>query len=256
MLLTIDVGNSQTAVGCYSDSRLLHLWFLNTSNNETSDELRAKVSALLQAEGIAPTAIKRAAVASVVPRLFDSWRRAIFDAAGVNAAECRLEAASGLFENSHVDPRQIGPDRIANIIAAVSIYGPPVVVVDFGTATSFDVIDESGSYRGGIIAPGLQVSAQALFSCASRLSTVELFAPDDPVGRTTEEAVRSGIVLGEAARVDGLIDRIFLQLGYETAVVLTGADAPLVEKCMISATYVNPKLTMEGLRIIAEGGAR
>jgi len=149
-------------------------------------------------------------------------------------------------------PQEIGADRVADVVAAAALYGAPVVVVDLGTATNIEVLDKEGFFVGGIIAPGVQTSAQALFARASRLAAIDLVAPEAPIGVSTETAIQSGIVLGEADRIDGLVRRIFTQLGYEATVVATGGLASLVAEHSSVIQHVNSELTVEGLRLIAE----
>lgn len=255
MLLAIDIGNTQTVVGLYSGSELVRMWRLSTNRLDTADELRVKLMPLLESEGLKFADVKRASLASVVPQLTESWRRAIFDGSGAETIVCTADAASGLFKSRYPNPHEIGADRVADAVAATALYGAPVVVVDFGTATNIEVLDAEGFFIGGIIAPGVQTSAQALFSRASRLAAIDLVAPDEPIGVSTETAIQSGIVLGEADRIDGLVHRIFAQLGHEATVVATGGLAPLVSAHSSTITHVNPMLTIEGLRLIAEGCA-
>lgn len=252
MLLAIDVGNTQTVVGLYSASELVRMWRLTTNRLDTADELRVKIMPLLSSAGFSLESVEAASLASVVPQLTESWRRAVLDGSGADTVVCTAEAASGLFKCRYPNPHEIGADRVADAVAAVSLYGAPVVVVDFGTATNIEVLDRDGCFVGGIIAPGMQTSAQAMFSRASRLSAIDLVAPADPIGISSETAMQSGIVLGEAARADGLVRRVFDQLGYEATVVATGGLAPLIAQHSSTISHVNPMLTIEGLRLIAE----
>lgn len=252
MLLAIDVGNTQTVVGAYELGELVRMWRVTTNRLDTADELRVKLIPLLESEGLAFSDVKAAALASVVPQLTESWRRAIREGSGVEAIVCTAGSAGELFKSAYPNPHEIGADRVADAVAATALYGAPVVVVDFGTATNIEVIDGEGRFIGGVIAPGIQTSAQALFSRASRLSAIDLVAPAAPIGVSTETAIQSGIVLGEADRIDGLVRRVFNQLGYEATVVATGGLAPLVAEHSSTIQHVNPELTIEGLRLIAE----
>lgn len=252
MLLTVDIGNTHTVAGVYDGARLRCMWRVSTNRLETPDELRAKLIPLLGAEGLAFSDVDAACLASVVPQLTEAWVKAIREGAHVEAVVCTAQTAGSLFKSVYPNPREVGPDRIADAVAAMALYGCPVVVVDFGTATNIEVVDEHGYFVGGIIAPGIQTSAQALFSQATRLSAIELTAPAAPIGTSTETAIQSGIVLGEADRVDGLVRRVFAQLGYTAPVVATGGLAPLVAEHSATITHTNPELTIEGLRLIAE----
>lgn len=252
MLLAIDIGNTQTVIGVYRGSDLACMWRLATNPTTTSDEVRVTLMPLFESAGLALGDVGRAVLASVVPQLTDAWRRAIRDGAGAEALVCSAESAGALFKASYPRPQEIGADRVADAVGARSRYGEPVVVVDFGTATNIEVIDADGFFVGGIIAPGLQTSAQTLFARGAQLPAISLVAPEDPIGVSTVTAMQSGIVLGEVDRVDGLVRRIFDQLGYEGPVVATGGLAPLIAPHSQTITAVDGELTLEGLRLIAE----
>ena len=252
MLLTIDIGNTQTVIGVWRGEDLLHKWRVATNRTSTSDELRVKLVTLLELAGIDFKEIRKACVASVVPQLFGAWRDCIRDAAGIEAIPCNAETAGELFHSNYPRPHEIGADRIADAVAAIALYGAPAVVVDFGTATNIEVIDADGCFVGGIIAPGMQTSAQAMFANATKLAATELVAPPAAIGTSTETAIQSGIVLGEADRADGLVRRIFDQMGYEATVIATGGLAPLISQHSSTIQHVNPELTIVGLRLIAE----
>lgn len=253
MLLAIDIGNTQTVVGVYDGAELRHMWRMATNKNHTSDELRMKLAPLIASEGIRPTEIGTAALASVVPQLTHGWQSAVRHLIGREPLVCTAATAgSDLFATTYANPAEIGADRVADAVAARALYGAPVVVVDFGTATNIEVIDRDGRFVGGIIAPGMESSATALFSKATRLAAIELEDPHTAIGRNTAEAMQAGIVYGEADRVDGLVGRVFAQLGYETPVVATGGLAHRVAPLSRTISIVNQQLTLEGLRIVAE----
>ena len=252
MLLAADIGNTQTVVGVYHGSELACMWRLATNPVITADEVRVMLLPLFESAGLAFSDVDRAVLASVVPQLTGAWCRAVADGAGVEALVCSAESAGELFEASYPRPQEIGADRVADAVGARARYGEPVVVVDFGTATNIEVIDAEGLFVGGIIAPGLQTSAQTLFARGAQLPAISLTAPEDPIGVSTVTAMQSGIVLGEVDRVDGLVRRIFGQLGYEAPVVATGGLAPLLAPHSQTITQVDGELTLEGLRLIAE----
>ena len=230
MLLAIDVGNTQTVIGVYDGENLVHMWRLGTIKTNTADELRLKALSLLKAEDIPEEGVHGSALASVVPALTDAWVDALEQMLGEVPLVCSAETAGSLFKTDYPNPSEIGADRIADAVAVKSRYGAPVVVVDFGTATNIEVIDKNGVFIGGIIAPGGQTSASALFS----------------------HAIQVGIVRGEVARVDGLVSGIFKQLGYTAPVVATGGLAVRVAKASSTITDTNSQLTLEGLRLIFE----
>ena len=252
MLLAIDVGNTQTVLGAYHTDTLLHQWRIATGKHNTADELRIALKQILEADGVSLHDITGAALASVVPCLTDAWYEAIQHACLLSPVICTAETAGTLFETNYTNPHEIGADRIADAVAARKRLGSPVVVVDFGTATNIEVIDNTGYFLGGIIAPGVETSAQALFSRATKLGQISLTNPGTSIGNNTEEAIRIGIVYGEADRVDGLIRRVFAQLGCSTPVVATGGLASRMQPHCETITHVMPDLTLEGLRLIYE----
>lgn len=252
MLLAIDIGNTQTVLGVYEDEKLAGMWRLATSPSLTSDEIRVHLIPLFSAANLSFQDIDCSALSSVVPQLTESWKKAIFDCTGIDPLICNAETAGSLFRAHYPSPHEIGADRVADSVAMLAIYGAPCIVVDFGTATNMEVIDAQGYFIGGIIAPGMQTSAQTLFARGAQLPAIGFEAPKDPIGKNTIEAMQSGIVLGEVDRVDGLIKRVFDQLGYEAKVVATGGLAGLVAKHSKYIEEVNLELTLIGLRLILE----
>lgn len=262
MLLLVDVGNTQTTIGVHSgnegDGSYRAMWRISTDKVATSDDIRAQLQPLFQIAGISVSDVRRAAVASVVPFLSISWSHAVEKTWGVKPVCCSAAVAHecGLFDADYPAPDEIGSDRVADAIAARAFFGDPVVVVDFGTATNIEVIDRDGRFRGGVIAPGVQTSANALFTHGAQLPDIALVAPPAVIGTNTVEAIQSGIMLGEADRVDGLVRRIFDQLGYPAKVIATGGLAPVVERYSSTIDEVNTELTLEGLRLIADRAYR
>lgn len=256
MLLAIDVGNTHTVLGLYEGEHLAHMWRVATNKAHTADELRIKLRGLLQAADLPHDAVGGAALASVVPALTLRWQEVTRAEYGVDALACTAATAGELFPTDYTNPAEIGADRVADAVAAKALYGAPVVVVDFGTATNIEVIDRDGKFAGGIIAPGVDTSANALFSRASRLAAIDLVDPHTAIGGSTEQAIQAGIVYGEADRVDGLVRRVFAQLGYEATVVATGGLAPRVAPLSATIDRVDPELTLSGLRMLYEHHAR
>lgn len=250
MLLAIDVGNTHTVLGVYESNQLRHMWRVATNKCHTEDELRVKLRGLMQAAGLACQAIDGIALASVVPALTLRWQEVAQNEFGHTALICSAKTAGELFSSDYPRPGEIGADRIADAVAAQERYGAPVVVVDFGTATNIEVINREGKFIGGIIAPGVDTSAAALFSHASRLAAIDLVDPKSAIGKSTEQALRAGIVYGEADRVDGLVRRIFEHLGYEAPVVATGGLAKRVAPFSSTITELDPELTLRGLCLI------
>ena len=252
MLLVIDVGNTQTVVGVYEGADLRYRWRFGTAKTETGDELRLRLHHLLDFEGVSPAQLSGVCLSSVVPDLTVAWDEALQYMLGRPPVVCSAAAAGELFVPDYPNPAEIGADRVADSVAAKALYGAPVVVVDFGTATNICVIDEAGRFVGGVIAPGLETSASALFSRATKLGAIDLEDPHTAIGRNTAQAMQEGIVVGEAERVDGLVRRIFEQLGYEAPVVATGGHSSRMAPLTKVVTEVNPDLTLEGLRLVYE----
>ena len=256
MLLVIDVGNTQTVLGVYDGSMLLHMWRLSTEKKNTADELRLKAEPLIERAGISLGAVSGSALASVVPTLTQSWCVALKAMTGVDPLICSAAAAGDSFKADYPNPSEIGADRIADAVGARVLYGAPVVIVDFGTATNIEVVSREGFFVGGVIAPGVETSASALFSHATKLAATELADPDTAIGKSSTQAIQAGIMYGEIDRVDGLVRRIFAQLGYEAPVVATGGLAGLMAPLSSTITHTNPQLTLEGLRIIYEAAGK
>jgi len=250
MLLAVDVGNTQTVIGLFAeDDRLAGHWRISTNASLTGDELRVKVAGLLHLDGLSWGDVTSVILASVVPRLTAAWEE-------VTHLACEGETmvvGPGLKTGMPIkydNPHEVGADRIVNGVAAFARFGGPVIVVDFGTATTIDVIDASGSYLGGAIAPGVETSAEALFSKAARLSKVDLEAPSAVIGTNTRMSVQAGLLLGEAAMVDGLVRRVWIELGAETPVIATGGLAERMGTLCDTISDVDMDLTLTGLRMI------
>ena len=195
-------------------------------------------------------------MATVVPALRRLWVKVGEQMLGCDVLCIDAESAGSLFDASKYPSSTIGADRIADAVAARALYGSPVVVVDFGTATNLEVIDAEGRFIGGIIAPGLETSAAALFSHATTLPAIDLVDPGTAIGTNTVHAMQAGIVYGEADRVDGFVTRVFAEMGYEAPVVATGGLATTMAPICRTVTDVNPELTLEGLRLVFEEQAR
>ena len=250
MLLAIDVGNTQTVLGVYDGERLVHMWRVATNVDHTSDELRIKLHVLLGAEGLTEKEIDGAILDSVVPALTNNWEKVCLRSFGVEVVVVSAETVGHLVNMDKEKFRELGADRVADAAAAKSLYGSPVIVVDFGTATNIEIIDNTGTFVGGIIAPGVESSMRSLLSRAALLRSVELEDPGTAIGTNTAEALKVGVVYGEAARVDGLVDRVFEQLGYEATVVATGGLAHRIAPASKHITEINLELTLQGLRMI------
>ncbi len=252
MLLAIDVGNTHTVIGAYGGEELRASWRIPTCKEDTPDAICARLLPLMEVAGMDSHELDEGILACVVPMLTRAWSDAISALCGSPALIVSAKTAGSLFCADYPAPQEIGADRIADAVALKALYGCPSIVVDFGTATNMEVIDRRGRFIGGIIAPGLQTSAQTLISRGAQLSSINLTAPEHAIGRGTEEALKSGIVFGEADRVDGLIRRIKAELGEDAFVVATGGLAEGVASLAQEVDDVNPDLTLIGLRLISE----
>jgi type III pantothenate kinase len=249
MILAIDVGNTQTVIGLFDGDALGAHWRISTDSSLTADELRIKIGGLLGTEGLGWGDVADVIVSSVVPNLSDAYEEVALKATG----RAPLSVGPGLKTGMPIkydNPHEVGADRIVNGVAAFEGFGGPVVVVDFGTATTIDVIDAEGAYLGGAIAPGVETSAEALFAAAARLSKVDLEDPGTVIGKNTRASVQAGVLLGEAAMVDGLVRRVWDELGERTRVVATGGLAERMAPLCAVITDVEPDLTLKGLLLV------
>lgn len=252
MLLAVDIGNTQTAVGLFEGEQLIGAWRAATISHRTADELTAHISGLLRLGGTGPEDIDRVCLASVVPpagvaavRMVEKYMDADLLVVG---PELKTDLSIGC---DH--PETVGADRLANAVAGFAAMGAPMIVVDFGTATTFDVVSSEAAYIGGAIAPGLETGAEALFRRAAGLSGVPLEAPKKFIGRTTGDGLKTGIIFGAAAMVDGIVAGIRSELGRENCPVIgTGGLVDLVGPFCRTIDAVEPHLTLFGLKRIWE----
>ena len=245
-LLAIDVGNTQTVFGLFDGTKLQEHWRIATERSRSGDELGA-----LYGNFIDFSSVEGIALASTVPQL----HRAYEELAKEYARAELLELGPGIKTGVPIrydDPREVGPDRIANAVAAVERYGSPCIVVDFGTSTNFDVVSAEGEYVGGVLAPGIEVSMDALFQRAARLFKVDFVEPPTVIAKNTAASLQSGLVYGFAGQVDGIVERIRGELGAEAQTVATGGLADLIVPHARTLDRVDSFLTLEGLRLVWE----
>src|SRR5512133_1467436 len=239
-LLAVDVGNTQTALGLFEGGELTRRWRLATEPQRTGDELGLFLGGLLDL-----TSLEGICLASTVPALIRSYEE-LAASAGVRLLVLGPGTKTGMAIR-YDDPREVGPDRIANAVAARERHGTPAVVVDFGTSTNFDVVSAAGEFAGGVLAPGIEVSMDALFARAARLPKVPFEAPERVISQTTTAALQSGLVYGFAGQVDAIVDRIRAELEAPDApVVATGGLADLIAPHSRTVTAVDPELTLHG----------
>ena len=249
MLLAADIGNTEIVLGIFRGHELEHTWRLSTQPERTPDELGLALSGFLAQRDISfTTQVTGLVVASVVPDVTAAVREmaaSTFSFAPVIVGPGIKTGVPVLTDN----PREVGADRVVNALAAFSRFGGPAIVIDFGTATNFDVVSSKGEFIGGVIAPGMQASAASLFSRTARLTRVEFAAPPSVVGTSTVEAVQSGLIFGTAGEVDGIVTRILTELPGATTIA-TGGLAPVVLPYCTTIQHHEPWLTLEGLRLV------
>ncbi len=251
MLLAIDVGNTQTVIGAYRGSDLVGHWRISTDSNKTEDELALYYQGFLMLKGLSFASFNAVIISSVVPAATMSLEQMTreyweFEPLIIGA---NVDAGIRVLTDN---PREVGPDRLVNAVAAFERYGGPSIVVDFGTATTFDAISEQGEYLGGAIAPGIEISSRALFNAAARLPRVELHRPTSVVGKNTVWSIQSGIVFGFAGQVDRVVEMMKGELGERAVVVATGGLSEVVVAECRNVQHHDPLLTLHGLRLIYE----
>lgn len=251
MILVVDVGNSNIVLGIYKHRELLHHFRISTSRQSTVDEYGILIHSFFQMSGISTSEIEGIIISSVVPPLVNVLEEMCIKYVGKKPLVVGPGIKTGLnlrYEN----PREVGADRIVNAVAAIDQFNCPLVVVDFGTATTFDCIDGEGNYLGGAIVPGIGISTEALYQRASKLPRIELEKPKKVIGRNTVHAMQAGIIFGYAGQVDGIVERIKEEMQATPKVIATGGLAELIASETKTIEVVSPMLTLEGLRIIYE----
>jgi type III pantothenate kinase len=249
MLLAVDVGNTQTVLGLFDGERLVEHWRVATEAERTGDELAVLLADLLDLRGRSFEDVDGICLASSVPLLLRSYQE---------LAERHLSAPILILGPGtrtgipilYDDPREVGPDRIANAVAARERYGAPCIVVDFGTSTNFDAVSADGEFVGGVLAPGIESSMDALFARAARLTKVDFVEPETVIGKSTVTALQSGLVYGFAGQVDGIVEHMRAELGDTARAIATGGLADLIAPHSRTIEKVDPLLTLDGLRLV------
>ncbi len=249
MLLAIDIGNTDTTLGVFEGEKLGSTWHMSTSIHRTVDEYAALLLNLLRHQGLDTSDIKQAALCSVVPPLTNSFEELFQRYFHISPLVVGAGVKTGVRIRMD-NPREVGADRIVNAAAAHHLYGGPIIITDFGTATTFDTVSKEGDYLGGAIAPGILTAVESLFTRAAMLPRVELSRPKHAIGTSTVTAMQSGIIFGYVGLVEGIVARIRQELGQEAKVVATGGAAHLIAKETAVIEEVNPNLTLTGLRLI------
>jgi type III pantothenate kinase len=250
VLLVVDVGNTQTHLGVVDDGDVVDEWRIATVRHRTSDEIAGLLEGFfsLQSRRLKQV-VDEVGIASVVPRLTQQWEAMCEKHLGLQAFVVGPGARTGMRIKTR-NPSEVGADRIVNAVAAFETYGGPCIVADYGTATTFDVISAEGDYVGGAIAPGIEVSLEALTSRAAKLIKVDLVEPDHAIGKSTTEALQSGAVYGFAGEVEGVVHAIWAELGQQCPVIATGGLAELIARHTDVIDKVDQFLTLRGIEIV------
>ncbi|WP_029268306.1 type III pantothenate kinase [Virgibacillus alimentarius] len=250
MLFVLDVGNTNTVLGVFEKDQLKHEWRIKTDRYKTEDEFGILIKSLFEYKGISFSEITGIIISSVVPPIMIALERMCkiyFDQKPLIIGE---ENVHTHLKVSYPNPKEIGSDRVVNAVAAIATYDTPLVIIDFGTATTYCYINEHQEYTGGLITPGISISMEALYSKASKLPKIELQPPENIIGSSTVEAMQSGVFYGYIAQVDGIVMRIKRQMTHEPTVIATGGLASLIGEASETIDYVDTHLTLKGLNLI------
>ncbi len=249
MILAIDVGNTNIVVALYDNDKLRRNWRMATDKNKASDEYGVLITQFLQFENVSTDDIDDVMIASVVPTVMHSLKNAVKRYIGCEPMIVGPGIKTGM--NIRYDnPRELGADRIVNAVAAIHKYKPPLIIVDFGTATTFCAVDRNGDYLGGVISAGVKISMSALFEKTAKLPKVEIVKPGSVIGRSTSSAIQSGAVFGHAGQVDGIVRRIKKEIGGDATVIATGGLAKMIAEESDEINFVDSMLTLDGLKIL------
>lgn len=253
LLLVIDVGNTNTVIGVYENDALTQDWRIRTIRETTADEFNILARALFADKGVQLTDITKIVISSVVPSSVRILNAFCEQYLGITPLWINPASVKKLMPILYSNPNEVGADRIVNAVAAYEKHKKALIVIDFGTATTFDAISEKGEYLGGAICPGVVISSEALFQRASRLPRVEIFkAPERVIGDDTIESIKSGIIYGNAAMVDGMVERMKQEMKTTPMIIATGGLAPLIAEVSNAIESVDLALTLDGLKIISQ----
>jgi len=249
MLLVADVGNTNTKIGVFDGTRLLASWRLTSRREQTADEYGIFIETLLRTRGIPASDIHGVALSNVVPPVQQTLERMFEEYFG--HSPLTVEPGVNVPMTLAVDnPKEVGPDRLVDAYSAAVVYGPPLIVIDLGTATTFDCVNARGEFVGGAIAPGISTAVDSLVNRAARLFRVELIRPKEAIGRNTVTNIQSGVIYGYAGLIDGLVERMKSEMGGEPKVIATGGLVSLVAEVARSIQHIDEHLRLEGLRLI------
>lgn len=249
VIFVLDVGNTNTVLGVYEQDELCHHWRFETNRNKTEDEYGMLIKALLSHEGIAFSDITGIIISSVVPPIMFALERMCQKYFHLEPLIVGPGIKTGL-NIKYENPREVGADRIVNAVAGIALYGSPLIIVDFGTATTYCYINEERQYMGGVIAPGINISTEALYSKAAKLPRIEIARPETIIGKNTVSAMQAGIVYGYVGQVEGIVTRMKQEARANPKVIATGGLATLISKESDVIDVIDPFLTLKGLHMI------
>lgn len=247
MLFVLDIGNTNMVLGVFEQDKLKYEWRIKTDRHKTEDEFGVLINSLFDHKGIAFSDIKGIIISSVVPPIMFALEKMCRIYFNLNPLIIGKETVQPFLKMSYPNPQELGADRIVNAVGGIELYGAPLIIIDFGTATTFCYINEEAAYHGGIITPGIQISMEALYSKASKLPKIEIQAPPQVVGLSTVDAMQSGVFYGYVEQVDGLVRRIKKEMNAKPKVVATGGLAKLMAEASNTIEIVDTHLTLRGL---------
>lgn len=250
MLFVIDVGNTNTVLGVFADEHLKFEWRIRTDRHKTEDELGMLVKSLLEHQGLHLSDISGVIISSVVPPIMFALEKMCRLYFKVEPMVVGREMIDSSLKKCYPNPQEIGADRIVNAVGAIKEYGAPLIIIDFGTATTYCYVNKEAEYYGGLISPGITISMDALYQRASKLPKIEIEAPKNIIGQSTVEAMQSGVFYGFVGQVDGIVKRIKDSLDHKVTVVATGGLASLIADGSSEIDIVDKYLTLKGLQII------
>ncbi len=249
MLMTLDVGNTNITIGVFDGDTLYASWRVQTDRNKTADEFGLLLHNLFALRGLAFSSISGVALSSVVPPIMYSLTHAVRKYIGIEPLVVGQQTQTGL-KNCYQPPRDVGADRIVNAVGALAKYDPPLILVDFGTATTFCAISGKREYLGGAILPGIKISMEALFEKTAKLPRIEIAKPEHVIGQSTVESMQSGVYHGYVGSVDHIIEKMKTELGQNSTVIATGGLARLIAADSKQIDHTDSTLTLEGLRVL------
>lgn len=250
MLFVLDVGNTNTVLGVFEKDELKHDWRIKTDRHKTEDEFGILIKSLFEHKGLSLSDINGVIISSVVPPIMYSMEKMSRDYFNVEPMVIGNDSVRSVLKMRYPNPKEIGADRIVNAVGAINEYDTPLIIIDFGTATTFCYINEEKEYVGGVISPGINISMEALYSKASKLPKIEIQAPDHVIGSSTVGAMKSGVFYGYVAQVDGIVRRIQHTVSKKATVIATGGLAPLIADESETIQHVDLDLTLKGLHLL------